>query len=105
MPVPLGDIQGAVPGLPVTHVVIHAPGKVKLSNLFISFSRKKLEVESFLFQFFLVLNSTAVENRILFLSLLKKLEKSNRLENNNVTYCKALSKQEGPNVCVGLLVF
>jgi len=25
MPVPLGDIQGAVPGLPVTHVVIHAP--------------------------------------------------------------------------------
>lgn len=23
---PLGDIQGAVPGLPVTHAVIHAPG-------------------------------------------------------------------------------
>ena len=26
---PLGDIQGAVPDLPVTHAVIHAPGKVK----------------------------------------------------------------------------
>lgn len=23
---PLADIQGAVPGLPVTHAVIHAPG-------------------------------------------------------------------------------
>ena len=27
--VPLADIQGAVPGLHVTHAVIHAPGKVK----------------------------------------------------------------------------
>ena len=26
--VPLGDIQGAVPGLPVTHAVILAPGNV-----------------------------------------------------------------------------
>ena len=72
MPVPLGDIQGAVPGLPVTHVVIHAPGKVKLSNLFISFSRKKLEVESFLFQFFLVLNSTAVEKAVFYFCLCLK---------------------------------
>ena len=26
---PLGDIQGAVPDLPVTHAVILAPGKIK----------------------------------------------------------------------------
>jgi hypothetical protein len=45
--VPLGDIQGAVPGLPVTHAVIHAPGKVKSQG----FRKKNLcqEVDFYLF--------------------------------------------------------
>ena len=41
---PLADIQGAVPGLHVTHAVIHAPGKVT------TFTQKKpQEVDFYLF--------------------------------------------------------
>ena len=41
---PLGDIQGAVRGLPVTHAVILAPGNVKSQR----FPGKKQEVDLFL---------------------------------------------------------
>ena len=44
---PLVDIQGAVPGLPVTHAVIHAPGKVKSQR----FREKKNPRSRFLFIF------------------------------------------------------
>ena len=40
---PLGDIQGAVRGLPVTHAVILAPGNVKSQR----FPGKKREVDLF----------------------------------------------------------